>query len=682
MPLVSPNLDSRTFDELLTEVRRRIPTLTPEWTDLNDSDPGITLAQLFAFMSEQLLFQINQVPDKGLITFLKMVGVELHAATPALADVTLIPQNATGAATALDLSAGTRIETSGPPPGEKSAIVFETTAPFTVLNGALVELQSQDCTLEFKSHKVANDGGKQAFAPFGVATSTVDALYLVFDLNPTFGPPPWPEGRFRLRVNLAGSDDVGEPPPPAFPSEAPPRLQWSFATGDANNPDGSKRLTFTPFTPAVDSTLEFTRSGYVELEFDADRAADFVRGDPLVEPATFRGRFVVRVGLARADAYADVGAPRLATIRLNTVPASAVQTVQNEALGGSTGLPFQRFRVANAPVVVGSTLVLVNENTQSAGTTEWREIDDLFAAGPADRVYQLLPATGEILFGNGTFGKIPAPDDGSAPAGNVTMSRYQFGGGLRGNVGASTLTNVTLVDAPLPPFNASNVLAAQLGADEEPLQLGLARAPAVVRSRYRAVTARDFEALAMETPQVRVDRAFAMANTRPGLNPGSSPGSVTVLLVPHAEFENSIQSPITLEPHVFAAVLRYLDSRRLITTELFVSEAAFRKVTVDATLELDSRVSATETRAAAIDTLNRFFHALVGGIDGLGWPFGGTVYFSRVFERLLDVPGVTRTVDVQISLDDGPFLACQDLTIGAGELLFSGQHLVRTRFGA
>ena len=41
MPLVAPTLDTRTFEQIVAEVRRRIPTFTPEWTDLNDSDPGM-----------------------------------------------------------------------------------------------------------------------------------------------------------------------------------------------------------------------------------------------------------------------------------------------------------------------------------------------------------------------------------------------------------------------------------------------------------------------------------------------------------------------------------------------------------------------------------------------------------------------------------------------------------------
>ena len=51
MPLPDIQLDNRTFEQLATELRRRIPAYTPEWTDHNDSDPGITLLQLFSWLA-------------------------------------------------------------------------------------------------------------------------------------------------------------------------------------------------------------------------------------------------------------------------------------------------------------------------------------------------------------------------------------------------------------------------------------------------------------------------------------------------------------------------------------------------------------------------------------------------------------------------------------------------------
>src|SRR5918912_4601241 len=88
MPLPSPNLDDRRFQDLVDEAKRRIPRYCPTWTDHNVSDPGITLIELFAWMTEQYLFRLNQVPDKNFVTFLDLIGVRLHPATPAKGDVT------------------------------------------------------------------------------------------------------------------------------------------------------------------------------------------------------------------------------------------------------------------------------------------------------------------------------------------------------------------------------------------------------------------------------------------------------------------------------------------------------------------------------------------------------------------------------------------------------------------
>ena len=60
MGLVSPPIDERSFEALLGEVVRRIPVDSPEWTDFNESDPGVTLLELFAFLAETLLWQTDE----------------------------------------------------------------------------------------------------------------------------------------------------------------------------------------------------------------------------------------------------------------------------------------------------------------------------------------------------------------------------------------------------------------------------------------------------------------------------------------------------------------------------------------------------------------------------------------------------------------------------------------------
>ena len=74
MPLELPNLDDRTYDDLVAEAIGMIPTYAPEWTNHNPSDPGITLIELFAHLTEMLLYRQNQVTDEHMRVFLKLIN--------------------------------------------------------------------------------------------------------------------------------------------------------------------------------------------------------------------------------------------------------------------------------------------------------------------------------------------------------------------------------------------------------------------------------------------------------------------------------------------------------------------------------------------------------------------------------------------------------------------------------
>src|SRR5690606_33953618 len=68
--------------QLVDEARRRIPRYTPEWTNFNDSDPGMTLVKLHAWLTETILYRLNQVPDLTYTKFLDLLNVR---PTPAIA---------------------------------------------------------------------------------------------------------------------------------------------------------------------------------------------------------------------------------------------------------------------------------------------------------------------------------------------------------------------------------------------------------------------------------------------------------------------------------------------------------------------------------------------------------------------------------------------------------------------
>src|SRR5438128_1628982 len=74
MPLPLPNLDDRTYANLVDEARALIPSLDPAWTNHNPTDPGIVLIELFAWLSEMLLYRIDRIPDDNYWTFLKLLN--------------------------------------------------------------------------------------------------------------------------------------------------------------------------------------------------------------------------------------------------------------------------------------------------------------------------------------------------------------------------------------------------------------------------------------------------------------------------------------------------------------------------------------------------------------------------------------------------------------------------------
>lgn len=84
MPVKPLNLDDRTFADLVDEQRLLIPRYAPPWTDHNVSDPGIMLVELFAWLTEALLYRINRVPDSSRMRLLDLLGATFRLAEPAV----------------------------------------------------------------------------------------------------------------------------------------------------------------------------------------------------------------------------------------------------------------------------------------------------------------------------------------------------------------------------------------------------------------------------------------------------------------------------------------------------------------------------------------------------------------------------------------------------------------------
>lgn len=87
MPVKLLNLDDRTFADLVDEMRLLIPRHARPWTDHNYSDPGIMLAELFAWLTEAMLYRLNRVPDASRVRLLELLGAIFRPAEPTVLEL-------------------------------------------------------------------------------------------------------------------------------------------------------------------------------------------------------------------------------------------------------------------------------------------------------------------------------------------------------------------------------------------------------------------------------------------------------------------------------------------------------------------------------------------------------------------------------------------------------------------
>lgn len=144
MSLRPPNLDDRRFDQLVDEARRRIAQHCPEWTDLSPGDPGMTLLEAFAYLTETMIYRLNRLPEKAYVEFLRLIGVRLQppaAAASVLHFRLSRPQNHP-----VEIARGTRV-TTGRGDGAEPP-VFTTVETVTIATGETeVEVLARHCEL-------------------------------------------------------------------------------------------------------------------------------------------------------------------------------------------------------------------------------------------------------------------------------------------------------------------------------------------------------------------------------------------------------------------------------------------------------------------------------------------------------------------------------------------------------
>jgi predicted phage baseplate assembly protein len=649
MPLdaMEPSFD-RPFEALFRELRDRIPRYAPQWTDWNDSDPGITLLQLFAWLAELTLHSMSDVPRKHYLKFAELLGLELAPARPAIVQLVFSPKPAEPPRTIPERTRCSA-QVDGPPP---ATLVFETTQTLDVIGAPLDAMfVFGDGTIT----RIALDGGLAGapFWPLGRNPMAYDALYLAFKPNPA-NPTPFP-AKMRFLALRPAKDTVGVAQRAGEQDQdlvPPVTLAWEYRPK-------ADQAAWEPLQVFDDGSVAFTRDGYVDVEGPAEI-------EPAEEPAVAallgagEKRYWLRIRLDQ-NRYPAGRAPYLDQLLPNAVDAVQLASEEETLLGTSSGRADQAFPFPQRPVDPGS-LALEIRPANGAAEKDWTPAEDFYAATREDKVYVLDAAAGRVTFGDGTQGRIP-------PAGAaIVAAKWRHGGGKAGNDVAPGAVR-TMVDQVRGIEKVTNPRSPAGGAEEESLDHFMKNAPGELRRNGRAVTEEDFETHARSIGGVL--KARAVGGRHPDYPGVVVPGAITVFVVADSDARKPAPSA-----ELIRALCRSFDAIRLLTTELYVAAPRFVEIRVEARLLADPRAAFDQVSADARQRLDAY-------LSPAARDFGENLSPAAIYGRLFGAPDENTQVrsveDLLLYVDGVQHDLGRPVEIAPDAIVFPGAHLIVVR---
>lgn len=364
-------------------------------------------------------------------------------------------------------------------------------------------------------------------------------------------------------------------------------------------------------------------------------------------------------------------------ILLNSVHASSYTTYPETVLGSSQGTPNQSFYFNQGPVLPGQTILVVEKERPTDAEVDgiiagggpgafterpdgdynivWAQVESLFQSDGKGRHYTKDITTGEITFGDGVHGKIP-------PKGelNIIAALYRIGGGSAANVPAESICvpqqTLSFVNSVSNPFPAMG------GADLESVEEIKLRGPAMLKSRDRAVTREDFEALAIQS-----SNSVARVHCIPGWE---GEGQVAVVVVPKVtEGHPDFMSKPVPTTELLRRVDKFIDKRKLLTTKLHILKPRYLELSVKVEIMRRSSGSGDRIKREIDERLRYFLHPLKGGRERTGWPFGRNVFKVDLYHVVEEVEGVDFVSKIRI-YDEEKKVEVEQIRIDGPELPF------------
>jgi predicted phage baseplate assembly protein len=599
MSTLTPQLFTLRYDDLVQLGRSRLPGFSPDWTDHNAHDPGITLMELLAWVAEAQLYSLDHLSRDERTAYAALLDVS--AAGTRAARGLLWPDHLDPASPSNTFLSNVVIDPGASIhlPGDEE-LQFRPEYKVLWTPGNILRLWSRAADGADRELASINRRGGAEFLPFGETAGPRDIFAMEFETRADEGlfPPP-PEdasGAFWI-IGVRALDLSPQPSDEASQDLRPGGLAVDLVAG-------TDRYSL-PI--AADSSNAMMRTGALVLDLSG------VKGSP----KRFTIEFRAPRGLPRA--------PRVLRIEPNVLPITQRRTIEAES-HDATGLPDQSFDCAEPGLCFRPGEEPVQVAVSNGSTSEtWTRCEGLSDEGPGDRAYELDEGAGRVRFGNGHNGAKPAADS------KVLLS-YGVSDGEKGNVARNRKWIVTGV-------------AGVFGVNPDPISGGAGRLDLSglrreARSRapenHALVSSADIEDAAKSLPLLEVARAWVPASRQDAPRTGtvtltamrSRPGGIEPAQPPETRrwleaIRRRLAGRLPLGTNLLVVAPRYVDF--IVRTQLQVQRGRNPEdVKTDVRRALKSKLAlvaseaGTSPREPGVPVTSRDVTAWIRSVDGVG----------------------------------------------------------------
>jgi len=625
-----PDLNQVDMDQIVSEAKKQLRNLHPQWTDHSPHDPGITILELLAYLKENQHQAINTIGPKHKMKYLELLNIQPEPVQCSYTEIIFSAPDFS-----VSLPGGTKLKANN--------IIFETLERHTLFSNELVavmvkeEEEKRYFSLESKEKQNRDwyalgrepKAGNQFYLSFTKEFPAGEALLFKFQMfedypvkrNPLkngeaffplvelqweyYGEEKGVEGWHPLEVKDDTTHNLLFPGFLTFqvkgkqlplPEDEDENLQGfafrcTLVDGQYDVPPRVRNI-FLNCLPVWQQESLFRSYTFSYRDVKEDRILldsylayfgyirVFTREQGYWVELDHPGGFQVEREESKKNCRIRLTSPLVfegeeSEDRKEEGPALKVIAMEKDCLGqelvgSSTGFIHQAFELEMKNILTAHFSLMVGEALpgRQRGWVDWQQVNSRNKAGRNEKCYELETAPGRVKFGDNRRGAVPPKGEENLLITDCVVTRAE-----QGNIQSGNIDSFKEQDAHFDLLTFYQLFSSTGGREGEDLARAEQRMLQELKTGLRAVRIDDFARLAQLVPGLMIEHVKPLPLFKPGLEKypeDKADNCVTLVIEPYSE---TGQGKLTAGYR--KNIVHHLEKYRLITTEIHVVEPTY-----------------------------------------------------------------------------------------------------------